>query len=64
MAERALALAASSARFLGGAVVSRDWRRRRETAAISSMADWKEASLALEGLWKPVILRTNWREAL
>ena len=30
---------------------------------ISIMALSKEASLALEGLWKPVILRTNWSAA-
>jgi hypothetical protein len=31
--------------------------------AISSMAAWKDASLALDGLWKPLIFRTNWSEA-
>src|SRR5579859_5704205 len=48
-AARALALAASSARFLGGAVVSRARRRRVEIAATSSMAELKAGSLALEG---------------
>jgi hypothetical protein len=62
-AERAFALAASSSRFFGSAVVSREWRRRAETAAISSMAKLKEASFALEGLLKPLIFRTNCSEA-
>src|SRR5579864_660829 len=62
-AARALALAASSSRFLGSAVVSRERSRRVEMAATSSMADWKASSLALEGLLKPVIFLTNWREA-
>src|SRR5580700_5107874 len=62
-AARALALAASSSRFLGGALVSRERRRRVEIAAISSMADWKASSFALEGLLKPVIFLTNWSEA-
>ena len=34
-----------------------------EALAISSMAVLKDASLVFEGLWKPEILRTNWREA-
>src|SRR5215471_5749344 len=62
-AARVLALAASASRFLGGAAVSSEPRRRLETAAISSIAAWNAASLALDGLWKPVILRTNCREA-
>jgi hypothetical protein len=62
-ADRAFALAASSSRLLGGAVVSSEWRRRVQTAATSSMAVLKEASLALEGLLKPLIFRTNCREA-
>jgi hypothetical protein len=48
-AERAFALAASSSRFLGDAVVSRECRRRVE--------------MALEGLLKPLIFLTNWSEA-
>jgi hypothetical protein len=62
-AERAFALAASSSRFLGDAVVSRECRRRVEIAAISSIAARKVASLALEGLLKPLIFLTNWSEA-
>jgi hypothetical protein len=49
-AERALALAASSSRLRGEAEVSSDCRRRMDALAISSMAAWNEASLALEGL--------------
>src|ERR1700722_739976 len=62
-AERALAFAASSARFFGGAVVSSERSSRAETAAISSTAAAKIVSLAFEGLLKPLIFRTNWREA-
>src|ERR1041384_301291 len=62
-AARALALAASSSRFLGGAVVSSERSSRFEMAAISSIAVWKAASLALDGLLKPVIFLTNWSEA-
>ena len=62
-AERAFALAASSSRLFGGAVVSSEWRRRAQTDATSSMAWLKEASFALEGLLKPLIFRTNWIEA-
>src|SRR5215831_17052622 len=61
--ERALALAASSSRFLGGAVVSIEYKRRRETIVTSSTAASNEASFALDGLVSPVILRTNWRAA-
>ena len=64
-AERAFALAAFLLRgLLAGAVVSSEWRRRAETAAISSIAALKAASFALEGLLKPLIFRTNCREAL
>src|SRR6476646_5525097 len=58
-AARARALAASSSRFLGGAVVSSERSRRFEIAAISSIAVWNAASLALDGLLKPVIFLTN-----
>src|SRR5215467_1312156 len=61
--ERALALAASSSRFLGGAVVSIEYKRRRETIVTSSTAASNEASLALDGLANPVILRTNCKAA-
>src|SRR5580692_2661437 len=62
-AARALALAASSSRFFGGALVSREWRRRAATAETSSTADKKEASLALDGLLKPLIFLTNCSDA-
>src|SRR5207244_12793124 len=62
-AARALALAASSSRFRGAALVSSDVSRRVETSAISSMAARKEGSLAFEGLFRPLILRTNCSEA-
>jgi len=62
-AARVLALAASSSRFLGGAAVSSDSRRRLETVAISAIAAWKASSFAFDGLWKPVILRAKCSEA-
>jgi hypothetical protein len=62
-AARVLALAASSSRFLGVAVVARDVSSRVETAATSSTAARKEASLAFEGALNPLIFRTNWSEA-
>src|SRR5689334_7562098 len=62
-APRARALAASSMRLRGGACVSSEWRSLREAAAISSTAAWNAASLALEGLAKPLTLRTNWSAA-
>jgi hypothetical protein len=37
--------------------------RRVEAPAMSSMAALKAASLAFDGWWKPVIFRTNCREA-
>src|ERR1019366_2589829 len=63
IALRALALAASSSRFLGGALVSSEERSWVEAAAMASIAAKKAGSLALEGLLMPPILRTNWREA-
>src|ERR1700722_14272880 len=62
--ERAFSLAASSSRFLGEAVVFREWSRRAEAAVISSTAASNWAWLAWEGLVKPLILRTNCSEAL
>jgi hypothetical protein len=61
-AARAFAFAASTARSLGGALVSSECSRRVETAAISSTAAWKRTSLAFDGLWIPLIFRTNWSE--
>src|SRR6266496_3433754 len=60
---RARAFAASSSRLLGGALVSSEARSLRETAAISSTAARNAASLVLDGLLKPVTMRTNCSEA-
>src|SRR5215469_15372546 len=60
---RAFALAASSSRFFGGAVVSRERSSRSDTPATSSTAASNAASFALDGLVNPLILRTNWSEA-
>src|ERR1700721_2829628 len=62
-AARALALAASSSRFFGVAVVSSDRKRRPEIFAISSTAPSNAASFACDGLLKPVIFRTNCSDA-
>jgi len=61
-AARARALAASSVRFLGGALVSSELRRLPEIAAISSTAARKAASLAFDGLLKPLTFLTNCNE--
>src|SRR5580700_3444392 len=60
---RALALAASSARFFGSAVVSSACSKWPATCAISSTAARNAASLGFEGLLKPLILRTNCNDA-
>src|ERR1700736_3914068 len=60
---RAFAFAASSSRFFGGAFVSRERRRRVEMLATSSTAARNEASLAWDGLLKPLIFLTNWSDA-
>src|SRR5436309_543122 len=57
------ALAASSSRFFGGALVSSELRSVLQTAAISSTAARNAASLAFDGLVKPLTLRTNCNEA-
>src|SRR5690242_19469633 len=62
-AARALAFAASASRFFGGASVSSERRRRVEISVISSTAARNEASLAFDGLLKPLIFLTNWSEA-
>src|SRR5207245_9695575 len=62
-AARAFAFVASSSRFFGGAFVSSEWRKRLETAAISSTAARNAASFAFDGLLNPLIFLTNWREA-
>src|SRR6266850_4015297 len=58
-AARARALAASSARFLGGAFVSSEVRRFLEASATSSIAARNAASLAFDGLLKPLTFLTN-----
>jgi hypothetical protein len=60
---RALAFAASSSRFFGGAVVSSERSRRVATRAISSTAPSNAASFAFDGLVKPLIFLTNCSEA-
>ena len=62
-AARARALAASSARFRGAALVSRELRRLLQTAATWSTAARNAASLVLEGWLKPLTFLTNWSEA-
>jgi hypothetical protein len=52
-------LIASSVRFLGGVFVSSELRRVLAAAVISSTATKNAASLAFDGLWKPLTLRTN-----
>src|SRR5262249_35495745 len=58
--DRARALAASTSRFFGGAVVSSSRRSSAEIAATASTARWNVSSLAREGLLKPLIFRTYW----
>src|SRR5215472_1273349 len=62
-AARARAFAASAARVRRGAEVSSDRSRRAEAPVMSSIAASKASSLAFDGWWKPVIFRTNCREA-
>jgi hypothetical protein len=62
-AARALAFAASSSRFFGGAVVCSDCSNRADTAATSSTAVKNAASFAFDGLVNPLILRTNCNDA-
>src|SRR6267378_3682607 len=62
-AARTFAFAASSSRFLGSAFVSSEWRKRLETAVISSIAARNAASFAFAGLLKPLIFLTNCNEA-
>ena len=56
-------MAASSCRFFGLALVARKFSSRVETAAISSTAVMKEASLAFDGALNPLIYLTNCSEA-
>src|ERR1700730_11903203 len=62
-AARAFAFAASSSRFLDGAFVSSERRRRVEISAISLTAAMNEASFAFDGLVKPLIFLTNCSDA-
>jgi hypothetical protein len=59
VADRARALAASSARLRGGACVSSAVNNVVQLDATSSTARLNAASLANEGLLKPLTLRTN-----
>src|SRR6266567_1354320 len=58
----ARAFDASTSRSRGGAFVTRAWRRARAARATSSTPRVKAASLALDGLEKPLNFRTNCRE--
>src|SRR5581483_5359285 len=60
---RAFALAASSSRSFGGVCASRESRKVLVATVMASTALRKAASLAFEGLWKPLTLRTNCSEA-
>lgn len=62
-AARARALAASTVRFLGGAFVSSELSRLREITVMASTAVRNAARLVIDGLLKPLILRTNWVDA-
>ena len=62
-AARARALAISSVRLRGGAFVSSELRKLQETAAILSTAARNAASLAFDGLLKPLTFLTNCKEA-
>src|SRR6185295_5979948 len=53
------AFAASCSRLRGGAVVSSDLRRLRETVVTSSTATRNAGSLARDGLLKPLSFLTN-----
>jgi hypothetical protein len=62
-AARAFAFAASSSRFFGGAVVSRERSSLLEMPTTSSTAAENASSFALDGLLNPLIFLTNCREA-
>ena len=61
---RSRALAASTSRSFGGAVVTIEASRRWQESVTSATAVSKAASLALDGFVDPEILRTNCRAAL
>ena len=54
---------ATCSRFFGGALVSSPRKNRRDASATSSTARANAASFAFDGLWNPLIFRTNCREA-
>jgi len=58
--ERWRSRAASISRSRGGALVTREARSFRAAAVVSSTARSKAASLAFDGLVKPLSFRTNW----
>jgi hypothetical protein len=58
-AARALALAASSSRFFGGAVVASEFSNLPAAPATSSTAAANAASFAFDGLVNPLIFLTN-----
>ncbi len=63
VALRALALAASASRSLGGAEVTSWLRSSAEASAMVSTARSKAAALACDGFVEPLILRTYWSAA-
>src|ERR687898_195756 len=62
-ADRARALAASTSRSLGGAVVTSASRSREVTSATSSTAVSNAAWFAADGFVMPLTFRTYWRAA-
>jgi hypothetical protein len=62
-ADRARALAASTSRSCGSAVVTSESMRTLATSAIPSTARSNAASFAWEGFVKPDSFLTNWSEA-
>src|SRR3989442_8531111 len=62
-AARTFAFAATSARFFGGAAVSSECSKVFDTPAIRSIAARNAASLAFDGLLKPLTFLTNCSEA-
>lgn len=60
---RAWALAASTSRLLGDAVVTSESSRVEEARATSSTARVNASSFAADGVAEPLIFLTNWRVA-
>ena len=63
MAPRLRAFAASSSRLFAGALVRSEPKSLRDAASISSTARKNAGSFVIEGLVKPLTLRTNCSEA-